>query len=572
MRSASHAVTDRNGLLEMQASIEQVHVSEPIGTYIVDIVSSTRTSQRVQVGASPRGSLAILKLSRAKAALEGRDFVTPEDVKAVAVPALSHRLISETGALGAESASGRCRARVARNGSGAGCRGFAHAHGMTRSPSPKVGAYAGLAALGLLAAVALRLPELVLLAAPFAVVATAQRVSGAHTTHRGRGRARPRARPRRRIARRLDPVRAGEAVERLDVLLELPAGLELEDGDNPSTLRLVEGGERLLSLRLRCARWGAFRVGRIHLRAHDHFGMFRHEVTIDARQPLKVYPTEEAVRTLLRPSETQVFSGNHVARQKAEGIEFADIRQFVAGDRVRHVNWRATARRGELWVNEHHAERNADVVIFLDVFAEARRGERSTLDPALRAAASLAARYLRQRDRVGFVSYGGMLNWLLPATGARQLYRIVDAMLDTQIILSYAWQDLVVVPRAHPSPRQALVLALTPLLDDRAATALLDLRARGFDLIVIEISPLALVVPKQGEIRTSRTGCGGCAVMRSAVASSERVFPWRSGTTTRHSRLPWRRWKHFAGRQEPRACRHRAGSPCAPRCRRRVLG
>ena len=87
------AVTDRNGLLDMQASIEQVHVSEPIGAYIVDIVSSTRTSQRVQVGASPRGSLAILKLSRARAALDGRDFVTPEDVKAVAVPALSHRLI-----------------------------------------------------------------------------------------------------------------------------------------------------------------------------------------------------------------------------------------------------------------------------------------------------------------------------------------------------------------------------------------------------------------------------------------------------------------------------------------------
>jgi MoxR-like ATPase len=86
-------VTDRRGLLELQESIEQVHVSEPIGTYIVDIVSSTRTSQRVQVGASPRGSLAILKLSRARAALAGRDFVTPEDVKAVAVPALAHRLM-----------------------------------------------------------------------------------------------------------------------------------------------------------------------------------------------------------------------------------------------------------------------------------------------------------------------------------------------------------------------------------------------------------------------------------------------------------------------------------------------
>lgn len=371
---------------------------------------------------------------------------------------------------------------------------------MTRSPSPKVGAYAGLAALGLLAALALRLPELVLLAAPFAVVVA---VSALQVRT-----------PRLEVEVELDRERAlegelldvlirfapGDGVERVDMLLELPAGLEVEEGSNPSTLRLVEGEERVLSLRLRCSRWGAFRVGRIHLRTDDHFGMFRHEVAIDVRQPLKVYPTEEAVRTLLRPSETQVFSGNHVARQKAEGIEFADIRQFVAGDRVRHVNWRATARRGELWVNEHHAERNADVVIFLDVFAEARRGERSTLDPALRAAATLAARYLRQRDRVGFVSFGGMLNWLLPASGARQLYRIVDAMLDTQIILSHAWQDLAVVPR-RTLPPKAVVLALTPLLDDRAATALLDLHARGFDLSVIEISPLGFVVPKRGEVQ-----------------------------------------------------------------------
>jgi MoxR-like ATPase len=87
------AVTDRRGLVEMQDAIEQVHVSEAVGCYMVDIVSSTRASQRTQVGASPRGSLALLKLSRCKAALEGRDFVTPDDVKAIAVPALSHRLM-----------------------------------------------------------------------------------------------------------------------------------------------------------------------------------------------------------------------------------------------------------------------------------------------------------------------------------------------------------------------------------------------------------------------------------------------------------------------------------------------
>jgi MoxR-like ATPase len=86
-------VTDRRGLVEMQEAIEQVHVSDAVGCYMVDIVASTRASQRVQVGASPRGSLALLKLSRCKAALQGRDYVTPEDVKAVALPALSHRLM-----------------------------------------------------------------------------------------------------------------------------------------------------------------------------------------------------------------------------------------------------------------------------------------------------------------------------------------------------------------------------------------------------------------------------------------------------------------------------------------------
>ena len=86
-------VIDRSGLVELQRAIEAVHVSEAIGYYLVDLVASTRASARVQVGSSPRGTLALLKLSRAHAALRGRDFVTPEDVKAVAVPALAHRLM-----------------------------------------------------------------------------------------------------------------------------------------------------------------------------------------------------------------------------------------------------------------------------------------------------------------------------------------------------------------------------------------------------------------------------------------------------------------------------------------------
>jgi MoxR-like ATPase len=85
-------VVDRATLLEMQQAVEQVHIEESLGYYIVDLVVATRSAPGVQVGASPRGSLALLKLSRCRAALSGRDYVTPDDVKAIAVPALAHRL------------------------------------------------------------------------------------------------------------------------------------------------------------------------------------------------------------------------------------------------------------------------------------------------------------------------------------------------------------------------------------------------------------------------------------------------------------------------------------------------
>jgi MoxR-like ATPase len=86
------AVVDRETLLAMQQACEDVYVSESVGLYMVDVVAATREAPSILVGASPRGSLALLKLSRCRAALDGRDYVTPDDVKAVAVPALAHRL------------------------------------------------------------------------------------------------------------------------------------------------------------------------------------------------------------------------------------------------------------------------------------------------------------------------------------------------------------------------------------------------------------------------------------------------------------------------------------------------
>jgi MoxR-like ATPase len=86
-------LVSRAELIAMQAALEDVFVSDPLERYIVALAQATRSDPRVALGASPRGSLALLKLARAEAAMRGRDFVLPDDVKAVAVAALAHRLV-----------------------------------------------------------------------------------------------------------------------------------------------------------------------------------------------------------------------------------------------------------------------------------------------------------------------------------------------------------------------------------------------------------------------------------------------------------------------------------------------
>jgi MoxR-like ATPase len=88
-------VTDSQELLAMRRVVEEVHVEPDLERYIVALVAETRAYRQVAVGASPRGSLALLKLARAQAAMEGRDYVIPDDVKAFVLPALVHRLILE---------------------------------------------------------------------------------------------------------------------------------------------------------------------------------------------------------------------------------------------------------------------------------------------------------------------------------------------------------------------------------------------------------------------------------------------------------------------------------------------
>src|SRR5438876_11852931 len=118
----------------------------------------------------------------------------------------------------------------------------------------------------------------------------------------------------------------------------------------------------------------------VHAMAYGTLRLYRYDADLAAGITVRISPRAETLRTLLRPTRTRAQAGNQVARAKGEGIEFADIRPFVPGDRMHNVNWRATARHGGLWINERHPEHNVDIVLFLDTFADVSSSAGSTLD------------------------------------------------------------------------------------------------------------------------------------------------------------------------------------------------
>ncbi len=362
---------------------------------------------------------------------------------------------------------------------------------MTIFRSPRLFPYLLIAGAGMLASLILGRPEPVLAATPFLLVLLL--VLGSRA---------PAVGVRCRLERQ-------KALEGEEVVLELafsgagPGCIVTAELDLPPGIQLVQpptpvwvdrGGTALAPARVRCQRWGAYRLGAALVQARGPLSARVGHQRLEPSLPLRVYPQPERVRSLLRPRDVQPRVGSVLARASGDGFEFADIRDFLPGDRTRHINWKASARRDRLQVNRYHLERSTDVVLFLDTFSEAARENTSTLDMAVRATMGVTERLLRHPDRVGLVSFGGVVRWLQPDTGARQLYRVVDVLLEAQLAFDHVWREIDVIPR-RLLPAGAMIVALTPLLDRRTVHALLDLAGRGHDVAIVEISPLPFLRP-----------------------------------------------------------------------------
>jgi uncharacterized protein (DUF58 family) len=282
---------------------------------------------------------------------------------------------------------------------------------------------------------------------------------------------------------------AVDPVPMAEILAAVPPFVRVAGGSSRIVLRAAAGESTGWRYVLAFPARGRFDLGEFHVRMWDLSGLQLVETRIAQPKPIAVYPHVAPVRRVPRPLRTQASLGNYVSARLGDGIEPGDLRRFLPGDRIRRINWRASLRRGQLYVTQFHEERNADVVLLLDILSETGPRPHSTLDLCVRAAASLAQAYLARKDRVGFVEYGGYLRWIDPGTGQRQSRVLVDGLLPAATHFSYVAPALDRLP-PRVLPPQALVIALSPLLDERFVKAILDLAARRFDLVVLALSPV----------------------------------------------------------------------------------
>lgn len=241
----------------------------------------------------------------------------------------------------------------------------------------------------------------------------------------------------------------------------------------------------LVSCSLPARVWGTHDVGSLDVVFHESYGLFEWRGVFKQALPVRVHPTPLDLRRLLTPWLVRRQGGVHPSTDRAQGVEFVDIRPFESGDALRDINWRSSARSGEILVSQRHPERSTEVVLLIDSFEESGLDRRVVVGAAIEAAVALAESHLSATDRVGLVDLGGVTRWVAPGTGHRQLVRLVDALLATRLYATAAERSLAVVP-SHGLPPRSFVLALSPMLDRRFIDALYVLRAAGHDIAVIE--------------------------------------------------------------------------------------
>lgn len=366
-----------------------------------------------------------------------------------------------------------------------------------RRPDPRLPAYLVAGFGGLIMALATGTPALAALGAPFLVLAAMG------------------------LVRQEPPGLKGEVrlVEKSAVEGDVVKGELIVDWDGPAEVDVILSGWRgvtpleptpvvgwslplghgpvTLPFTVLARSWGVHDLGTLWVRARRPGGFAVGEKKLATAPTLRIFPAAVRLSRMLKPAEPRTVAGMHLAHFRGHGSDFAELRPYQPGDRLRDLSWATSARLGEPWVRVNHPERTGTVVIILDtVFTEEER-TKEALARAARAAWAVASVHLRAQDRVGLLARGRTTAWLPPRGGPRARWMLMEELLA----VGRAAEGF---PRHRSArsrigvPADALIVGVTTLRSQVFAPDLLHFRRAGHTTVtlVIDVSEMS---PDEGD-------------------------------------------------------------------------
>lgn len=346
-------------------------------------------------------------------------------------------------------------------------------------------------------AVLARRPDLLVLGTPFAVAAGWAALL------------RPTTSPavRQSVGHRM--VREGEAttwhitlddpegrVEEVAAVLESPGWADRSPVDGQVVTDPHRDGDEPLDVVVRSTRWGIRRVGPALVVASSGWGGFQWVSRSEADAAVLVtLPRPSRFDAAAPPVRVPGLVGANRSPRQGAGSEFASVRPFQAGDRLRRIHWPRSLRTGTLHVTSTYADHDRHVVLLVDALEEFGQsegigGRESSLDVTMRAAGAIAEHYVRVGDRVALVAFGARgVQRVPPASGNRHLRRLLEVMAGIQP--GNAMRDDGRMPRGLGE--SALVLMLSPLMSPAALQRAVTIADHGRSLVVIDCLPTDLV-------------------------------------------------------------------------------
>lgn len=274
---------------------------------------------------------------------------------------------------------------------------------------------------------------------------------------------------------------------------EMPVWVQLRHGVGYYAALLRPAAPTVVRLQGTARRWGAYRLGPASARTVACDGLLVAQTEVMPAVALSVSPASTPFDSAQPLPRATGISGIHRSRRSGHGGELSDVRPFQAGDRLRRINWRVTRRTGEVHVNSTLSERDAEVLLLLDVRHEAGvsggvDGAATVLDATVRAAAAITEHYVHQGDRVALVEFGPRLRRLRAGTGRRHYLSALHWLVGTDTLPSgFGPGDRLVATGLRPVA--ALVIVLTPLLDQDSANLLAVLVRAGRSVVAVDTLP-----------------------------------------------------------------------------------